>query len=1261
MRNYFLLFLTLFTFTSFAQIDEQRIDGTEQFANAVSVDDNWAVVGNMWQTGHLAGSDYPNAGMISIYKVLPNGNWELFQNIEEPTYFAYDNNPASPIGMYYGCSVDISGDNIIVGAYAYDSDMLGNIGPDGMAFIYSYDEESDLFLKVATLAPEIRVENEFGRSVAISGNWAVVGDPLEEHPLAGGGDDRESIGCAHVYRWETGTWVHKEKLTASDGWGGPFGGAHEPGDFFGYSVDTDGDVIAVGAPGYGEELGTPSGAAYVYAWDGINWNETILEPMMAEENARFGTSVSILNDYLAVGAPGVDGGGLEGSISIFEKNVVWGDAASHWASDSEAGNLFGHSVSLSSEYLAVGAYGFTSETGKLYLYDYTNAMDETSLQASDIAMGDEFAYSCGISNDHLIVGAHKTERNAGDPHREGTAYFYSMALAFGGQWTGAEDTDWGNPGNWADNNVPNGVTDVLIPSAPVHQPFIDKMVANCKNLTIQAGASLTLGPWGEIVINGDLANAGQILEGAKSDRAEPSLTVLGETLFNGAGRQDIPSGVYQAFTFQAQEDSYLTGDVTFNGNYDHDTFDDLEVGANTLTVGGFLWGNDRYIIFSAQSSLTIINDRVIDLSLASNIYDLYDFTINVPGNHHVVMEGSIEVHNQLNLLDGDLYIGDGALGGTLELHNPINIINGRLLPHKWGGESKLEIHDAAKNKDVFHIPSTLSTLDMLYISRSGATLLDGDLHIESLFLLSSAGFNANGHQITYGEDGEIWIDGDANISADMITGPNGIEELIISSGSPTLDFDGEIQGDFQIDAAVGQVEIAAGRCISVSGTTILNAPLLLRSDATGTACFIDHGPIIYSAKDNASISVERYIPSKDEWHYVSSPVQNSTAQFFSGSYLNAYDTDNSTWVPFTNLNQAVNTMQGYSSKVPAASSEQTYTFSGQLNTARTSPLSIDLTDGGDGYNLVGNPFPSVIDWDHANWTKTDIADAVYTWNASTGSYASYVDGAAVNGGSQYIAPMQGFFVEATGVNPSLQIDDNDVRVDEAASFLKSDDEFLNQLSINLEGTTGTDEIMIRFIEEASSAFDGQYDAHKMFGKAELAQVFAIDNEDNPMAIHSLSTVKETEFVKLGLRISKTGNHTLLFDDQESFIENVTITLEDKKTQIFRVLNAQDQYEFNYEEGENADRFILHFKDVTSVSEINDLELFAYTIGHSIYVNIEEDMEAIQVYNLGGQIIYEMNNPQEGTHKLDLPELTKGVYFLKLKKKHASRTQKIIIH
>ncbi|NOR87184.1 MAG: T9SS type A sorting domain-containing protein, partial [Bacteroidales bacterium] len=298
---------------------------------------------------------------------------------------------------------------------------------------------------------------------------------------------------------------------------------------------------------------------------------------------------------------------------------------------------------------------------------------------------------------------------------------------------------------------------------------------------------------------------------------------------------------------------------------------------------------------------------------------------------------------------------------------------------------------------------------------------------------------------------------------------------------------------------------------------------------------------------------------------------------------------------------------------------------------------------------------------HADWTKTNVANAVYTWNASTGSYASYVAGAAVNGGSRYIAPMQGFFVQAVGSNPSLTIDNNNVRVDQAASFLKEDIEVVDQLSIKLISTVGTDEIIVRFLADASSVFDADFDAYKMFGNANLPQLFAIDETAEQMAIHSLNNIKETEFVSLGLMIEESGEYSMQFSDLESFTEFVTITLEDKKTQTFQVLSSKSIYEFDYEAGEDDQRFILHFKDVTATHELNELESFAYMVNSDLYVKIgdQEGVEAIQLYNMSGQLVKEQNIINESIIKMEMHDLSKAGYIIKTISKSKVRTQKFI--
>jgi hypothetical protein len=81
-----------------------------------------------------------------------------------------------------------------------------------------------------------------------------------------------------------------------------------------------------------------------------------------------------------------------------------------------------------------------------------------------------------------------------------------------------------------------------------------------------------------------------------------------------------------------------------------------------------------------------------------------------------------------------------------------------------------------------------------------------------------------------------------------------------------------------------------------------------------------------------------------------------------------------------------------------------------------------------GWNLIGNPTPSTIDWDAASgWTKTNMDGTIYVWNPAdtVGGYKTW-NGTIGNLGSGKIAPFQAFWVKANNSSPSLQCT-NDVK------------------------------------------------------------------------------------------------------------------------------------------------------------------------------------------------------------------------------------------
>ena len=192
------------------------------------------------------------------------------------------------------------------------------------------------------ITPEDGVALElFGGEVSISGNLSIVGKRLGE-----GGR-----GSAYIFERQGSNWVEIAKLTASDG---------AESDRFGGSVSILGDIAIVGAS-RDDDNGDDSGSAYIFERQGSSWVEVAkLKASNATESDFFGGSVSISDDFAVVGADGyANNGDGSGAVYIFERQILsnnWTEVAKLTASDGAAGDRFGDSVSISDDFVIVGAY-----------------------------------------------------------------------------------------------------------------------------------------------------------------------------------------------------------------------------------------------------------------------------------------------------------------------------------------------------------------------------------------------------------------------------------------------------------------------------------------------------------------------------------------------------------------------------------------------------------------------------------------------------------------------------------------------------------------------------------------------------------------------------------------------------------------------------------------------------------------------------------------------------------------------------------------
>ena len=302
---------------------------------------------------------------------------------------------------YFGRSVSVSGDYAIVGAYQDDDN-----GPDsGSAYIFYFDGTS-WSQQAKLLAADGAYLDRFGFSVSISSNYAIVGAY----------QDDDTDGSAYIFKRSGTSWSEQAKLLAADG-------AYM--DRFGWSVSISGDYAIVGA--YGDD--GDAGSAYIFYYNGISWSEQAkLTAADAATGDRFGHSVSISGDYAIIGAQyDDDNGGSSGSAYVFNRSGTnWSQQDKLLAADGAAGDFFGNSVCISGDYAVVGAYWDDDngdKSGSAYVFNYngTSWPQQAKLTATDAAANDLFGRSVSISGDYAIVGASLDDDNG---INSGSAYIF---------------------------------------------------------------------------------------------------------------------------------------------------------------------------------------------------------------------------------------------------------------------------------------------------------------------------------------------------------------------------------------------------------------------------------------------------------------------------------------------------------------------------------------------------------------------------------------------------------------------------------------------------------------------------------------------------------------------------------------------------------------------------------------------------------------------------------------------------------------------
>lgn len=392
-----------------------------------------------------------------------------------------------------------------------------------------------------------------------------------------------------------------------------------------------------------------------------------------------------------------------------------------------------------------------------------------------------------------------------------------------------------------------------------------------------------------------------------------------------------------------------------------------------------------------------------------------------------------------------------------------------------------------------------------------------------------------------------------------------------------------------------------------------------------------------SADAQITLSIASY-----EWHLISAPTSNATAGIFLGHYLQKHTESTNAYTDLTDPGEELTPMKGYAIWGDLNPAE--VTFAGPLNAGNAAFASTHI---GLGWNLIGNPYPSSIDWSLAYAANNDKVDAATYRHVNASTWASYASGVQTNTATKYIAPGQGFFV---GANAGGAVTfTNDMRVHDAGTFYKNAEVVPNLIRLEVSGNGYKDEAVFRFLEEASAEFDGQYDAHKLFGDVpEAPQIYTLGSTEL-----SINSMPATSVVPVGVKAGNSGTYVISATEVNDM---QFATLEDTKTGIFTDI-TQKAYTFSYAGGEAANRFKLHFSAL-SVDDDEQSSLSIYSYQKTVYVNFNNHLTGdIYIYNMAGQLITARETASGLAHiGLNAP----GVYIVKVVSDKEINTTKVYI-
>jgi uncharacterized repeat protein (TIGR02543 family) len=347
------------------------------------------------RNGYRFSGWYKNSELTDLYAVsstMPAETLTIYArwNIEQESSNKTD-------GDLFGKSIASYGDYFVVGApgkYAKNRNSFGTV------YLYKYSDRSYERLIVPSFTTSTFISSDydslrFGTSVAIEGDYIIIGAPGYDAPY-------EGMGAIFIYKISD---LSYERIIKG----------YITGDNFGTSVAISNGIIAVGAPNaYGnntwvgyQNVDVTSGRVYLFKVNNEVYKQSFA-PLDVRNGDQFGASISFNNSNLLIGAPGSSFGGSNGAAYLFSvMNDVISLQRKIVSSDISPMDYFGYDLEVVDDYFVIGAPGnddFGESSGSIYLYKISDVSFSRKIVNEQSTSGAFVGGNLSLRNNLILDG-----------------------------------------------------------------------------------------------------------------------------------------------------------------------------------------------------------------------------------------------------------------------------------------------------------------------------------------------------------------------------------------------------------------------------------------------------------------------------------------------------------------------------------------------------------------------------------------------------------------------------------------------------------------------------------------------------------------------------------------------------------------------------------------------------------------------------------------------------------------------------------------